>query len=105
MRYDTLINGVEKLKQAAPRGEIVTFGGVEMERFNILAGTVLVSHCHVYDHPSILAAGTVELWTPDKLTRLEGPIEVEIGAGVKHAIYALTDAVWYCIRPEGVEDE
>ncbi len=98
MKYDALVATAESSGELPPGGETLVYGGVQIEKYAIKKGTVLISHCHVYDHPSILAAGSVELWTPTGVERLTGPIEVKIAAGVKHALKALTDAVWYCIH-------
>jgi hypothetical protein len=95
-----LSDAIASVGAPAPRGEIITFGGIHLEKHTIAADTVVLSHCHAYDHPSILASGIVELWRDDRsgLETLEGPIEVCIPAGVKHAICALTDAIWYCLH-------
>lgn len=98
MNYDALVSCDEALRIPPPAGEEIVYGGVHINKFEIPAGLILVSHCHVYDHPSILASGEVELWTPDGLQRFVGPTEVKIAAGVKHAIQAITDTVWYCIH-------
>jgi quercetin dioxygenase-like cupin family protein len=103
MNYDTLISHASVLANqlSLPEGKKMVFGGVEMLRFDIPAGTLLVAHCHDYGHLSILASGKVELWTADnKLQVLEGPVEVQIPAKSKHAIQSLTDAVWYCLHKE-----
>lgn len=99
MGYDALVANAEASNRPPPGGEKIEFGGVIMLKYFIPAGTILVSHCHVYDHPSILAWGNVELWTQaEGLKELVGPAEVKIAAGVKHAIAAVTDAVWYCLH-------
>jgi hypothetical protein len=96
MNYDALVSLAEGSGDIPPGGEEIICGGVHLNKFRIPAGTVLISHCHVYDHPAILASGEAELWTAGGLRRLSGPTEVRIGAGVKHAVQALTDIVWYC---------
>jgi quercetin dioxygenase-like cupin family protein len=98
MGYDILVEQAESSGEVPPDGEKIVYGGVEMLKYIVPAGAVLVSHCHGYDHPSILASGEVELWTPARIQKLTGPIEVKIPAGVKHAVSALTDIVWYCLR-------
>lgn len=98
MNYDALVSLAEASTDIPPSGEEIVYGGVHINKFEIAKGTVLVSHCHVYDHPSILAVGTVELWTADGLQTLTGPAEVKIAAGVKHALTAITDVVWYCVH-------
>jgi len=99
MKYDALVAHVEATRSPLPVAETIEYGGVHVDKFKIPAGMVLVSHCHVYDHPSILAVGKVELWTADgRVQELEGPAEVRIAAGVKHALQAITDVVWYCLH-------
>lgn len=99
MNYDALVNCPEADRVPPPGGEEIVYGGVHINKFEIPKGTVLISHCHVYDHPSILASGEVELWLgPGRLQYLIGPTEVKIAAGVKHALTALTDVVWYCVH-------
>lgn len=101
MRYDALVAHAEANALPPPEGDKIEFGGVELRRFDIPAGTLLVSHCHSYDHPSILASGRGELWTADNQLRLlDGPTEVKIPAGTKHAFQAITDCVWYCLKKE-----
>lgn len=105
MSYDAIVAHAEANGGPPPGGERIVFGGVEMRKYNIKADTVLISHCHSYDHPAILAQGTAELWTQHEGLRvLEGPCEVHIPKGAKHAVSALTDLVWYCLRPEGVKE-
>lgn len=105
MNYDALVSHAEATGGQPPGGEEIVFGGVHINKFEIKAGTILVSHCHVYDHPSILASGEAELWTPEGLQRLVGPTEVRIAAGVKHALQAITDVVWYCVHAGSPEVE
>lgn len=103
MNYEALVGAVEAQRIPAPAGEEIVYGGVHINKFALPQGMTVLSHCHVYDHPSILASGTVELWTgPGELQTLVGPCEVKIAAGVKHAITAITDAVWYCLHREGM---
>ena len=79
--------------------------GMYAKELRIPAGVSLISHSHTYDHLSVLASGTV-LWTSgDRPARaLGGPCAVTVEAGVEHALYAVTDAVWYCIHPTGETD-
>jgi hypothetical protein len=98
MNYDAIVDHAKAHRIPPPTGEEIVYGGVHINKFEIPAGMILISHCHVYDHPSILASGEVELWTPEGLQRFTGPTEVKIAAGVKHALTAITDTVWYCIH-------
>ncbi len=99
MNYDVLEAHALATGHPPPLGDRIEFGGIAIDKFNIPAGTLLISHCHVYDHPSILASGRVELWTQSGgVVVLEGPCEVLIPAGIKHALQALTDTMWYCLH-------
>ena len=105
MSYDALLSNASLGTIALPEGKPIRFGGVHMLKYEIPKGVLLISHCHSYDHPSILASGSVELWTSeDDLKTLVGPTEAFIGKGVKHALVALEDSVWYCVHPDNGAD-
>lgn len=99
MSYDALVERAPHSGLKVPDAEETIFGGVRIRKFVIPKGVCLVSHCHNFDHPSILAAGKVEVWySNDGRTEvLTGPTEVKIAKGVKHAVNAIEDSVWYCI--------
>jgi quercetin dioxygenase-like cupin family protein len=72
---------------------------------HIPAGCSLSQHVHPFDHKSILESGRVRV-TADGVSRIyEGPAALVIKAGVQHQVEALTDAVWFCIWPMGIEDD
>lgn len=105
MSYDTILAHAEAHGGAPPGGVETVFGGVRMLRYDINKGDILISHCHGFDHPAILASGVVEVWTQDGgLIRFEGPAEIKIPAKMKHAVQVVEDAVWYCLWPESVKE-
>lgn len=62
------------------------------------------THEHVYDHLSILGAGSVIVYLDGEMTVHHGPCVIEIKAGKKHSIKALTDIVWFCVHATDVAD-
>lgn len=80
-------------------------GGVYAKELHIPAGYEIVSHEHPYAHLSILASGTVICRCGDgRSSQLTGPRAITIDSGVKHSVYAVTDAVWFCIHPTDETD-
>ena len=78
--------------------------GVYAREYRIPAGATLASHRHSYDHLSILASGRVRLTSNETVRYLHGPVAVVIAGGVEHGLFAVTDAVWYCIHPMSVAE-
>jgi quercetin dioxygenase-like cupin family protein len=79
--------------------------GVYAKQLHIPAGSRLITHAHKYDHLSILASGSV-LWTAGDAApaAMRGPCVVQVPAGVTHSLYAITDAVWFCIHATDATD-
>jgi quercetin dioxygenase-like cupin family protein len=107
VNYDMILQHALDHEIPLPQSEDTRAGGVHIKKFKIPKGTLLISHCHTYDHPSILAVGKVELWTSaNGAKEMTAPAETFIAAGVKHALVALEDSVWYCIHADnGAEPE
>lgn len=78
--------------------------GMYAKEVRIPAGTVLVSHKHLYDHLSILASGCVTIDLGNGPRVHHGPSGITIRKGVEHTVHALTDAVWFCIHPTDETD-
>ena len=72
--------------------------GVYSKQVCIPAGWRLASHRHIYDHLSILAAGTIWLTVDGERRLVRGPEMLTISAGKEHIVHAVTDATWYCIH-------
>lgn len=80
-------------------------GGVYAKEIHIPMGYEIVSHEHPYAHLSILASGTALIRCGDGLPlEATGPSVITITAGLKHSVYAITDAVWFCIHPTDETD-
>lgn len=62
------------------------------------------THEHVYDHFGILGAGSVIVELDGEMSVYHGPCVIEIRAGKKHSIRALTDIVWFCVHATDVAD-
>lgn len=77
-------------------------GGIYAKETAIPAGCLLTQHVHDHDHLSILGCGTVEVCVDGQATRVTAPACLHIKAGSEHQVTSITDAVWYCIWPEGV---
>lgn len=78
--------------------------GVYAKEIHIPAAHFIVSHSHPYDHLSIVARGAVKLTVDGESRFLHAPAALTIVAGKEHAVYAITDSVWYCIHPTDETD-
>jgi len=79
-------------------------GGVYAREQTLLAGQEVEKHVHDYDHLSYLGAGRALVEVDGELRVLDGPCMLEIKAGKKHRIQALTDITWLCIHSEAIAD-
>ena len=75
-------NGVT-VKQIAPKG----------------VGAIVFQHVHDYDHLTLLASGSAEIWKNGEMTIEKAPKPIEIEAGVAHKFVTLEEnTVFYCIH-------
>lgn len=69
------------------------------------AGEVMQQHVHTYDHATVVAAGTIQVWVEGKFTKeYVAPTYVTIRAKEAHRFLAVTDALVLCchnLRGEG----
>ncbi len=72
--------------------------GVYAKETRIPAGRMLMQHAHPYAHLSILAEGSADVTVDGKRTRWRAPVALTIEAGIKHAIVAVSDVVWFCVH-------
>ena len=79
-------------------------GGVYVREQTLKAGFEVEKHEHDYDHLSYLSSGDALLDIDGELSALHGPCMLEVKAGKKHRIQALTDITWLCIHSEAVAD-
>ena len=73
-------------------------GGVYAKEARIPAGTLATQHVHSFDHLSLLASGRVVVSVEGHGTEYSAPACLKIEAGKAHSVYAMTDAVWFCIH-------
>lgn len=79
-------------------------GGVYAREQSLRAGEEVQKHVHDYDHLSYLSSGSAMIEIDDELSVLHGPCMLEVKAGKKHRIQALTDITWLCIHAESIAD-
>ncbi len=78
--------------------------GVYVREATLLEGQEVETHEHVYDHFGILGRGSVIVDLDGEMAVRHGPCVIEIKAGKKHSIRALTDIVWFCVHATDVAD-
>ena len=71
---------------------------VYMRQMRAVAGKVIGSHKHNYEHYSVLVEGKVRAEFGGAVEEHEGPAVMVVPAGVEHRITALTDIVWICVH-------
>lgn len=79
-------------------------GGVYAREQSLEMGHEVEKHQHDYDHLSYLARGIATVDVDGELQTLHAPCMLEIKAGKKHRIYAVTDITWLCIHSEAIAD-
>jgi quercetin dioxygenase-like cupin family protein len=79
-------------------------GGVYVREQVLEMGQEVEKHEHDYDHLSYLAKGYANVEIDGELQTLHAPCMLEVKAGKKHRIYAITDITWLCIHAESVAD-
>jgi quercetin dioxygenase-like cupin family protein len=95
MNYDKTLAGTF---EADPQIVHHFSDGLYAKQMVIPAGMMAGTHQHNYSHLSVLASGRV-LVTDDKGSKeYSAPACIEIKSHVNHTIYALSDAVWFCIH-------
>jgi quercetin dioxygenase-like cupin family protein len=81
--------------------DVCEAGGVAVKQIHCPEqGSVIWQHVHTYDHLSLLARGSVEVWIDGELTgQKHAPDHMEIKAGVAHKFVTLTpDTLIYCVH-------
>jgi quercetin dioxygenase-like cupin family protein len=71
---------------------------------HIPAGSALMQHKHKFSHLSIVAQGTVEVTVGDEIKVYIAPACIEVKKGKNHRVFALTDAIWYCVHSTPEKD-
>ena len=72
--------------------------GIYVRKIEIPAGTPLVGKIHRHEHPNFLLSGTVRMATEFGVTEITGPQLMISPAGVKRALFAVTDLVWVTVH-------
>ena len=72
--------------------------GVYAKAIFIPMGKMVIQHIHEYDHLSILGNGKVNVLVEGVLTTYHSGSCITIKAGLRHAITALDDSIWFCIH-------
>lgn len=78
--------------------------GVYVREATLREGKAVDTHEHVYDHFGILGAGSVIVDLDGEMSVHHGPCVIEIKAGKKHSIRALSDITWFCVHATDVAD-
>ena len=78
--------------------------GLYAKQVQIPANHVVGQHSHKYSHLSVLAQGTVLVFVDDQQKKYTAPACIEIAAGKQHRVFAVTDAVWFCIHATAETD-
>lgn len=78
--------------------------GVYVREMSLAAGAEVTTHEHKYDHFGILGSGEVTVELDGDLEHRRAPCVIDIKAGVKHRIVALTDITWFCVHATDVAD-
>lgn len=75
--------------------------GVYAREMHVPKEFAATTHSHNFSHMSILASGEVLVDANGTITKYTAPTVISMAAGVHHGIYAITEAVWFCIHPSG----
>jgi|SRR5580765_630049 len=78
--------------------------GTYVREQDLRAHQAVETHKHNYDHFGILGSGTAAVELDGSVEVYEGPCVVEIKAGKKHRITALTDITWFCVHATSETD-
>jgi quercetin dioxygenase-like cupin family protein len=78
--------------------------GVYARQMTLKAGHEVDTHEHKYSHLAILGSGSVIVEVDGEMEKRDGPCVIDIEAGKKHRIQALTDVVWFCVHATDVAD-
>lgn len=91
----------EELDAPAPETAITCIGNVFTKMMHFVnAGDVMAGHRHAYDHPTLLAKGSLEVDYQGIKSVFVAPTVIYIKANTLHQLMALEDdTVAFCIHP------
>lgn len=103
LSYDEMLDRVESQMIEIGESEFETsgflVGGMYVRSIFIPAGSFLTSKVHRSDHPFILSAGSIVIYTEDGGEQvLHAPYIDITKAGTRRFAKALTDCLWTCIH-------
>lgn len=78
--------------------------GVYIKQMRLPKDHYAETHEHNYDHFGLLGKGSAMVELDGCGRTYEGPCVIEIKAGRKHKITAITDIDWFCIHATDVTD-
>lgn len=113
--YDEMIDRVEAQMMEIGESEFETSGffcgGIYVKSIVIPAGSYLTSRVHKQEHPYVLSAGTITIYTQGGEMTLTAPHVGITLAGTRRFAKAETDCLWTCFHRtdkqthEDVEEE
>lgn len=78
--------------------------GVYVKQMHLDEGFYVETHAHNFDHFGLLGNGSAMVILDDVSETYCAPCLIEIKAGKKHKIIALTNIDWFCIHATDVTD-
>ncbi len=87
-------------KEDLPKDWIFEADGLSIKQMALKKGWIVPQHAHLYDHYTMLAHGSMEVWVEDILKgTYKAPTAIFIEKDKKHRMIALEDnTVAYCIH-------
>ncbi len=98
MTFDEAIDQARKTGYTPAEESMTVAAGVEVRQWKFQAGTVTLSEVHEFDHLSILISGRCIFRSNGEDRHLVGPEMITVKAGIEHALYAISDVTWDCVR-------
>jgi len=78
--------------------------GVYAREMILPKGWKAETHAHFFSHMSILSSGKVTVTVDGIAETYTAPAVLNIEAKKKHSIFAIEEAVWFCIHPTDEKD-
>lgn len=90
---------LEAMPQVEVRQHHVFTTGLYLREVYIPAGTLLTTRIHLTEHPYIISAGTVSVWTEeDDAVTLHAPHTGVTKPGTRRILFAHTDVIWSTVH-------
>ena len=78
---------------------------VYIKQMHLPKGYYADTHSHKFDHYGLLGFGVATVELDGEVKEYVGPCVIDIKAGKKHKISALTDITWFCIHSTDEKDQ